>query len=64
MIQTTSSARTTCHTAGLAGAIGRKSATIGNEAMATASIDMVSGATDRQPNSAAVSAWTRSNLRR
>ncbi|MFT3974215.1 MAG: hypothetical protein QM699_12425 [Amaricoccus sp.] len=56
MTQTATSATITCQTAGSAGTAGRNSASMGSDASRTASIEIVSGATARQPNSAAVSA--------
>lgn len=64
MIQTPISATPTCQTAGPPGPSGRNSASIGSEAISTANIDTASGATARQPNSAAVSACSRSNFAR
>lgn len=64
MIHTAASAKTTCQTARPPGIAGRTSASIGNEATSTASIDTASGGTARQPNSAAVSACSRSTFAR
>jgi len=64
VIQTAASATTTCQTAGPPSIAGSTSASIGSEAARIASIETVSGGTARQPNSAAVSACSRSTFAR
>lgn len=62
--QIAASASSTCQTFGPAGPPGSSNASIGSDSTVIAIIDIASGDSARQPNSASVSAWIRATLAR